>query len=71
VSPIIPHNNPESMSPFLQRLKQRARDGTSKDTIDRLDTWQNRAVEEQFLSMEERQILRKSLQDERRRFKAN
>lgn len=61
IGPIIPHNNPESMSPFLERMKKRARMGADRETLEKLERWQSYKKEDQLLSLEERELLRKSL----------
>jgi len=59
------------MSPFLERMKKRARLGADRETLEKLERWQSYKKEDQLLSLEERELLRKSLQEERKRFKAN
>jgi len=52
-------------------MKKRARLGEDRETLDKLERWQSFKGEDQLLSLEEREMLRKSLQEERRRFKTN
>jgi len=52
-------------------MKKRARLGADRETLEKLERWQSYKKEDQLLSLEERELLRKSLQEERKRFKAN